>query len=195
MSNVLIINGGAQWHGRGGTLSRSFVELASDVLHSLGHQVTVTTVDREFSVDEEGRKILEADSIIVQFPAWWMSPPWQFKRYEDEVLLDPRINRGDGRSRSDATRLYGRGGLCVNKTYMLSSTWNAPREAFDDPLQFFEGKGIDAVLMPVHKTFQFLGMRPLPSFVANDVVKNPKIPDDFNRFKNHLIRYFGSSKG
>ena len=53
MSKVLIIDGGAKWHGTGGTLTHSFVELATDVLNSFGHQVTVTTVDREFSVDEE----------------------------------------------------------------------------------------------------------------------------------------------
>lgn len=51
MSRVLIIDGGAKWHGTGGTLTQSFVELATDVLNSLGHQVTVTTVDRDFSVD------------------------------------------------------------------------------------------------------------------------------------------------
>ena len=95
------------------------------------------------------------------------------------MFLDPRINGGDGRSRSDATRLYDHGGVCINKTYMLSSTWNAPQEAFEDPLQFFDGKGIDAVLMPVHKTFEFLGMRPLPSFMANDVLKNPRIAEDW----------------
>lgn len=76
---------------------------------------------------------------------------------------------------------------------MLSSTWNAPQEAFEDPLQFFDGKGIDAVMMPVHKTFLFLGMRPLPSFMANDVLKNPRIAEDLDRFKIHLIRYFASS--
>lgn len=193
MSKVLIIDGGAKWHGTGGTLTHSFVELATDVLNSFGHQVTVTTVDREFSVDEEVEKIIDADSIILQFPAWWMNPPWQVKRYQDEVFLDPRINGGDGRTRSDATQLYGRGGVCVSKTYMLSSTWNAPKEAFDDPLQFFEGKGIDAVLMSVHKTFQFLSMRPLPSFMANDVLKNPQIAEDMQRFKEHLNRYFGAS--
>lgn len=74
MSKVLIIDGGAKWHGTGGTLTHSFVELATDVLNSFGHQVTVTTVDREFSVDEEVEKIIDADSIILQFPAWWMNP-------------------------------------------------------------------------------------------------------------------------
>lgn len=88
------------------------------------------------------------------------------------MLLDPRIKGGDGRSRADATRLYGRGGIGVNKTYMLSSVRNVPREAIEDLIQFFEGKEIDAVLIPVHKTFQSLGMRPLLSFMVNDVLKN-----------------------
>lgn len=75
MSNVLIIDGSAKWHGSGGTLTHSFVELATDVLKSLCHQVTVTSVDCDFSVDEEVKKILAADTILVQFPAWWMNPP------------------------------------------------------------------------------------------------------------------------
>ena len=43
----------------------------------------------------------------------------------------------------------------------------------------------------MHKTFQFIGMRPLPSFIANDVLKNPTIEADLERFKAHLIRCFG----
>ena len=74
---------------------------------------------------------------------------------------------------------------------MLSSTWNAPLEAFNEPMQFFEAKGIDGLLFPMHKTFEFLGMRPLPSFIANDVLKNPSIEADLERFKAHLIRCFG----
>ena len=33
-------------------------------------------------------------------------------------------------------------------------------------------------------------MRPLPSFMANDVLKNPKLEEDFARFAAHLKRYF-----
>lgn len=50
------------------------------------------------------------------------------------------------------------------------------------------------MLMPVHKTFQFLGMQPLPSFMANDVLKNPRIAGDMQRFKEHLIQYFGPAR-
>ena len=70
-------------------------------------------------------------------------------------------------------------------------TWNAPKEAFDEPDDFFEGRGIDGVLMPVHKTLQFLGLRPLESFMANDVLKNPQIEADLERWKAHLTALFG----
>lgn len=97
MSGVLIIDGGAKWHGTGGTLTQSFVELATDVLNSLGHQVTVITVDRDFSVDEEVEKLVDADSIILQFPAWWMNPPWQVrKRGLDEYNAWKSANNGKG---------------------------------------------------------------------------------------------------
>ena len=54
-----------------------------------------------------------------------------------------------------------------------------------------EGRGIDGVLMPVHKTLQFLGLRPLESFMANDVLTNPQIEADLERWKAHLTALFG----
>nr|WP_286313820.1 NAD(P)H-dependent oxidoreductase [Turicimonas muris] len=50
---------------------------------------------------------------------------------------------------------------------------------------------MDGVLLPVHKAFQFLGMKPLPSFMANDVLKNPTLEEDTKRFKEHLKKVFG----
>ena len=74
---------------------------------------------------------------------------------------------------------------------MLSVTWNAPLEAFDDPSQFFEGAGVEGVYLPFHKANQFLGLEPIPSFIANDVEKNPKIEADLARFTGHLTEHFG----
>lgn len=111
---------------------------------------------------------MAADAIIMQFAGWWMGQPWQLKRWEDLVFTRPEIASGDGRSRTDRTAIYGTGGRNTQKTYMLSSTWNAPLEAFNEPMQFFEAKGIDGLLFPMHKTFQFIGMRPLPSFIAQE---------------------------
>lgn len=71
-----------------------------------------------------------------------------FEKVYDEVFTDGhgRLYQSDGRTRSDATKGYGSGGLIQGKTYMLSVTWNAPREAFTDPEQFFHGVGVDGFI-------------------------------------------------
>jgi modulator of drug activity B len=74
----------------------------------------------------------------------------------------------------------------AGKCYLLSVTWNAPTEAFSDPVQFFEGRGVDAVYFPLHKANQFLGLQPLPTFMCNDVIKAPQIENDFARYRDHL---------
>lgn len=188
---VLIINAGCRHFGSGGTLNAAFADIACRVLGELGHETTRTDLDAGWDIEEEVRKVLAADAIIVQTPGWWMSTPWQLKKYEDEVFVQPGISNGDGRTRSDPSKRYGTGGRLVEKCYMLSSTWNAPREAFDDPEQFFGGVGIDGVFLPLHKTFEFIGMKPLPTFMANDVFKNPTIEADFKRFEAHLRAVFG----
>ena len=74
--------------------------------------------------------------------------------------------------------------------WMISSTWNAPKTAFDRKGDFFEGRGVDGVFFPLIKAFEFLGMKQLPSFMCNDVVKNPHIGEDVKRWKEHLRRVF-----
>nr|MBF4447879.1 NADPH quinone reductase MdaB [Vibrio anguillarum] len=39
---------------------------------------------------------------------------------------------------------------------------------------------------------QFLGMSPLRTFMCNDVIKNPQIENDFERYKAHLKEVFSS---
>ena len=191
MKNIFIINAGCTHLGQGGTLNASYVKLATETLEGLGHRVCTTKVDEDYDLEQERDKVLGADVVILQTPGWWMSPPWQFKKYEDFVFHSDRLRSGDGRTRSDPQRKYGTGGLCPGKHYMISCTWNAPREAFDDHGQFFEGVGIDGVFFGVHKTFQFLGMTKLPTFMANDVIKSPTHEQDFARFREHLIRHIG----
>jgi len=73
---------------------------------------------------------------------------------------------------------------------MLSLTWNAPLEAFDDPEQFFHGVGVEGVYLHFHKANQFLGLEALPTFIANDVVKNPQIEQDIAKYRQHLDQCF-----
>lgn len=183
---IHIINAGASFRGRGGTLSETYVKMATEELQVLGHTVTMTHVEDNWIAEEESRKIAESDSVLVQTPIWWMAPPWQYKRYMDEVFYNPLLSGGDGRHQESPETGYGTGGLARGKSYMLSCTWNAPRAAFENPREFFEGKGIDAVLMPVHKAFQFIGLSPLATFMANDVIKNPTHEADFARFRKHI---------
>ncbi len=98
---------------------------------------------------------------------------WTVKKYIDDVFTAGHgsLYANDGRTRSDHSQKYGSGGLVHGKQYMLSLTWNAPQQAFDDPSDFFEGKGVDAVYFPFHKANQFLGMTGLPTFLAVDVMK------------------------
>ena len=167
--NFLIVNAGCRINGQGGTLSAAMVELAERTLKHHGHCVVVTDLNEPYVVADEVKKILEADVLIFQTPGWWMTTPWQLIKYEDDVFVSPELCGGDGRTRSDPEKKYGSGGFLTNKRYVLSTTWNAPLEAFTDPHQFFEGKGLDGLFMPFHKTMQFLGLKAYPSFMVNDV--------------------------
>ena len=177
MSKILIINASKNFGHSQGKLNDFLTDLAKETLTALGHEVKTT---------------LWADSVIYQFPAWWMEAPWIMKKYVDEVFTagHGKLYESDGRTRSDASKKYGSGGLIQGKKYMFSMTWNAPAEAFTEPGQFFEGKGIDADLFPFHKANQFLGMSPLSTFMCNDVMKEPQIDRDVIRYKAHLEKNF-----
>ena len=70
-------------------------------------------------------------------------------------------------------------------------TFNAPKEAFDDPTQeFFGGKSVDDLLWPAHLNFRFFGMSPLGTFSCHDVMKNPDVENDFRKFEAHLDKLF-----
>ena len=170
-------------------------DVAKNHLQHLGLSVKTTLVEQGYNIDEEVEKILWADVIIYQMPGWWMGPPWILKKYIDEVFTagHGKLYTSDGRSRSDETKKHGSGGLLHGKQYMLSVTWNAPEEAFEDVNQFFHGVGVDGVYLPVHKAQQFLGLSALPTFMCNDVIKALDIEQDVIRYKKHLDSIFSLS--
>ena len=190
--HILILDAGCQLFGQGGTLNHAFTEIAREELTKMGYDVKVSLVDSDYDVKEEASRMIWADTIIVQTPGWWMDTPWQLKKYEDTVWLQPGVSNGDGRSRKDPSKLYGTAFPNPTKTFMISSTWNAPRVAFEDPKQFFEGRDdLDGVFFPLRKAFEFIGFKPLESFMANDVIKNPTIESDMARYREHLKKVFG----
>lgn len=194
MRNVFIINAHEAYPFAPGRLNRTLAERAAVTLTARGYDVRSRDMTDEWEVDEEVEHHLWADAVILQTPVNWMGVPWSFKRYMDHVYtagMDGRLCAGDGRTRADATRPYGSGGALTGKRYMLSATFNAPREAFDDPRQgFFEGRGLDDLFWPMHLNFRFFGMEALPSFACFDVMKNPEVAADLERFGIHLSAHF-----
>ncbi len=55
---------------------------------------------------------------------------------------------------------------------------------------FFEGVGVDGVYLPFHKANQFLGMTALPTFMCNDVIKDPDVPSYIAALRAHLEDVF-----
>ncbi|TWI54964.1 modulator of drug activity B [Pseudomonas duriflava] len=194
--NILLINGGKAFAHSGGRYNDTLHTMAVGHLSELGHTVKETRIEDGYDVEAEVQKYLWADAIIYQMPGWWMGAPWTVKKYLDEVLTAGHgsLYANDGRTRSDPSKQYGSGGLLQGRRYMLSLTWNAPKAAFDEPGNFFEGKGVDGVYFPFHKSQQFIGLEALPTFLANDVIKEPNIERDVADYQAHLTKVFGQAK-
>ena len=196
MQNVFIINAHQPWPFSEGRLNRTMAEKAETHLQSKGYIVQTTTMQEDYGIEKEIEKHMWADTLILQTPCNWMGVPWTFKKYMDEVYtagMDGRMCNGDGRSREDKSKQYGSGGTLAGKQYMLSLTYNAPLEAFDDPDQeFFNGRGVDDLFWPMHLNFKFFGMTPLKTFACYDVLKNPDVGNDFVKFEAHLDGLFPS---
>ena len=102
-----------------------------------------------------------------------------------------KLCNNDGRSSESPKKNYGTGGNLTNTKYMLSLTFNAPKESVDDENEYlFAGISVDDLLFPLHMYFKFFGMQPLPTFACHDVMKNAEIEKDFLQFEAHLNKYF-----
>lgn len=56
----------------------------------------------------------------------------------------------------------------------------------DESEYLFQGKSVDDLFFPMHMNFRFFGMTVLETFACYDVMKNPQIENDFERYKVHL---------
>ncbi|MCP4596785.1 NAD(P)H-dependent oxidoreductase [Neptuniibacter sp.] len=199
MKKIFIINA-HQYHPYSeGELNQALVNQFKDFFNSSHYEVRTCIVDQGYEVKQQLAHFLWADLIIVQTPVYWMSVPWLFKKYIDEVFMEGVTGimcDGDGRHESDPKTGYGTGGVLTDKKYLLSLTFNAPEEAFNDPQEpFFSGRSVDDLFWPVHLTFQFCGMKPLDTFTCYDVKKNPEIEQDFERLAAHLDKEVGKLRG
>ncbi|RRS09386.1 flavodoxin family protein [Pseudoalteromonas sp. J010] len=193
MSNILIINGHQYYPFSEGKLNATLVEKAVSMLESKGHKTRVVTISEETNVEQELEHHRWADIIILQTPINWMGVTWSFKKYMDEVYtagMGGALCSGDGRTQKAPKRNYGTGGALTNTKYMMSLTFNAPEESFNNATEFFEGKSVDDLLFPMHMNFKFFGMQPMETFACFDVMKNADIENDFKRFEAHIHKHF-----
>ncbi len=194
MKNVFVINGHHPYPFAEGRLNRTLVELARRHLAERNYEVQTTEVSRGWDVEAEIGRHQWADAVLLQFPVNWMGTPWILKKYMDEVYtagMDGRLCKGDGRDGPGKAHQYGLGGSLSNKYYMLSLTFNAPRDSFENPAApFFDGRSVDDLVYPVHQTLKFFGLKRLPTFSAHDVLKSPDVDSYFAGYRAHLERLF-----
>ena len=192
---ILLINARQPVEGMSdGKLNAYIASYISAHLKSKGHDIRTTEIVEGYEIEEEVEKHLWADIIITQSPVYWFGNPWIYKKYVDEVfnagLLNPRMVADDGRTRSDANKQYGTGGLMQGKKYMLSLTWNAPEAAFNDQHQYlFQGKSVDDVFISNTANYKFCGVDILPSFSFHNVLKHDVTNQDMERLRSHLNEY------
>ncbi|TNF91973.1 MAG: flavodoxin family protein [Gammaproteobacteria bacterium] len=194
MTNIFHINAHHPYPFSEGKLNQSLTDLALSVLKDKGYEIRTTRSSENYSIEEELEKHQWANVIILQTPVNWMGVPWSFKKYMDEVYtagMGGELCTGDGRTSAEPKKNYGAGGTLTGKKYMLSLTFNAPEEAFNDKNEYlFQGKSVDDLFFPAHMNFRFFGMEPLQTFACYDVMKNPQIETDFERYTEHLNRIF-----
>lgn len=175
MKNVLIING-HQYYAQvaEGKLTQIYIDAAEAFLTSKGFNVKHSKVESDYNPLEEVEKFKWADYFIIQYPVYWMGAPWMMKKYIDEVFsagTNNGIYANDGRTRSDASKKYGSGGLMQGKKYMLSLTYNCPTSEFGNKEGFFDGLSLDEANIATHKTWQFCGAEPMQTYSVHDIFK------------------------
>lgn len=195
MKKALIINAHQEYPFAKGELNQAIADRIATYLQGIGYEIKTTSMKDDWDAETEVDKHTWADVVVLQSPTNWMGLPWSFKKYMDEVYtvgMFGKMSQNDGRSEEAPKKNYGGGGVLTNTTYMLSLTFNAPVESFNDPNDFFEGKGVDDLFFPQHMNFKFFGMKSLPTFACFDVIKNDDIDNDFKRLDQHLKDTFGA---
>lgn len=178
-----------------GTLNNSFFKIAKDFFTSKSFEILETTIEDGYQPEEEERKHLEADIVILQMPVNWFGAPWIYKKYVDEVfnsgLFSKSFLMGDGRTTEDATRQYGTGGNLKGKKFMICATWNAPAEAFNNPeQQLMQGKSTSDLFLNITSNYRFCGFEIMEGYNCFDIFRKKPTPEDLENYPMHLERTF-----
>ncbi len=179
-----------------GTLNNSFIQKAKDFFEAKDFEILETKIEEGYNADEEVEKHLEADIVMLQTPVNWFGAPWIYKKYVDEVfnsgLFSKKFLSDDGRTREDTTKQYGTGGHLQGKKFMISATWNAPAEAFNNPAQqLMQGKGTADLFLNISSNYRFCGVEIVADYNCFDIFKSNNIAKDLENYPKHLEKVFG----
>lgn len=193
---VFLINAHLTYPGLSeGKLNKAFYDKAREFFLSQDFKVLETKIEDGYNIDEEVEKHMQADIIVLQTPVNWENTPWIYKKYVDEVftsaMRSQKFLSGDGRSEKDPSKQYGTGGKMQAKKFLLSATWNAPEESFNDPKQtLWKGKSADDALFNVAVNYLFVGFTVVPGHYCYDVFHNKHIQEDIENYPAYLKKVF-----
>jgi modulator of drug activity B len=195
MTKIFIINGGQKFGHSGGRFNETIANETLNFFESnTGFEVRSTNINETYDSAEEVANYVWADVIIYHTPIWWFQLPHGFKKYIDVVFTEGHakgIYKSDGRSSANPTINYGTGGMLHGKKYMVTSSWNAPKEAFTLAGEFFNQRSVDdGALFGFHRMNAFTGMEPLESIHFHDIEKNADIEKDLGLYQKHLTKLF-----
>ena len=178
-----------------GKLNDSFYQIAKDFFVSQSCEVLETIIEDGYNPEEEEKKHLEADIVVLQMPVNWFGAPWIYKKYVDEVfnsgLFSKSFLTGDGRTKDDPTKQYGTGGLLQGKKFVICATWNAPAEAFDNPAQqLMQGKSTADLFLNITSNYRFCGYEIMEGYNCFDIFRRSDIAKDLENYPEHLERIF-----
>ena len=194
MQKILIVNGATRFESAGAELNGLLCSWDRMYFQEEGHEVQLVDVNGPYDLDVEVAKFIWADLIIYHTPVWWFMLPFPFKEYIDKVISaghNKGIFTGDGRSRHQPNPKlgYGTGGQLQGRKYLLTTTWNAPEEAFLVEGELFYPHDVDSsVLYGFHAMNKFIGLAPVESFHLFDVMKSPDIAKYEQSYLAHLDR-------
>ncbi|WP_333662829.1 NAD(P)H-dependent oxidoreductase [Chishuiella changwenlii] len=189
MKKVFIINGGQVFGESNGKLNDTISQWTSNYFTNNEVEVRVTNVSEEYDPSTEADNFLWADLIVWHTPIWWFQVPFKLKQYIDEVLQlggYGKLYKNDGRTRTNPEINYGTGGLLQGKNYMVTTTWNAPKGAFNIEGEIMNLKNVDeGILFGFHVSMKFIGLTKVDGFHFYDVMKG-LTPE---RFDNYHVEY------
>lgn len=177
MNKILIINGGQIFAHSGGKLNKLLTEWSYEFFEKKPNtKIKIVDINDDYTAEEEVEKFVWADFIIYHTPVWWFQLPFRLKEYFDRVLTAGHNNgiySGNAQThKNHSPKLgYGMSGLLTEKSYMLSTTWSSPREAFAVRGEFFNLHNVDEVLLGFHKMNKFIGLTKIDGIHFYDVMR------------------------